>query len=59
MGPYEIMMEHIEFWASNECPPLSCEDIQLISKLANVLGVKLSMRTRLEIIKEGSDRGGV
>ena len=59
MGPYEIMMEHIEFWASNECPPLSCEDIQLISKLANVLGVKLSMRTRLEIIKEGSDRGAV
>ncbi|MGB7566331.1 MAG: hypothetical protein WBM07_00610 [Chitinivibrionales bacterium] len=58
MGPYEIMMEHIEFWASNECPPLSCEDIQLISKLANVLGVKLSVRTHIEIIRDGSNCGG-
>jgi hypothetical protein len=53
MGPYEIMMEHIEFWTSSECPPLSGEDMKLIQKLAHVVGVELSVNTRLEIAKDG------
>jgi hypothetical protein len=41
MGPAEIMREHIEFWTSNECPPLSREDVELVKRLAEVSGVAL------------------
>jgi len=54
MGPREIMMEHIRFWASEECTPLSSSDLQLIQKLADVMGVKLRARTQLEIVEEGT-----
>lgn len=50
MGPYEIMMEHIKFWTSKECPALTGDDIQLIQKLAGVLGVKLAVKTQLELV---------
>jgi hypothetical protein len=35
----EIMLEHFKFWASDECPPLSEEDLALIARLAEVVGV--------------------
>ena len=33
----ELMLEHFEFWASDECPPLSQEDRELIERLAAVV----------------------
>jgi hypothetical protein len=48
MGPREIMMEHLEFWTSSECPPLSQEDMELVKKLAAVLGVKVFTRLHRE-----------
>jgi hypothetical protein len=42
------MMEHMEFWTSSECPPMSQEDLELVKKLAGVLGVKVSARLHLE-----------
>jgi hypothetical protein len=43
------MMEHIQFWTSRECPPMSREDMELIEKLAHVVGIRLVMRAQLEI----------
>jgi hypothetical protein len=48
MGPREIMMEHLEFWTSDDCPPMSQEEIELVRKLAEVIGVKLSLRLTME-----------
>jgi hypothetical protein len=48
MGPREIMMEHLEFWTSDDCPPMSQEDIDLVKKLADVLGVTVFTRLQLE-----------
>jgi hypothetical protein len=33
----ELMLEHFEFWASDECPPLSQEDLELIERLSAVV----------------------
>jgi hypothetical protein len=48
MGPREIMMEHLEFWTSSDCPPMSQEDMELVKKLAGVLGVRVSARLHME-----------
>jgi hypothetical protein len=50
MGPREIMLEHIEFWTSDECPPMSQEDMELVKKLAGVLGVRVFSR-----LQKGND----
>jgi hypothetical protein len=42
------MLEHLEFWTSSECPPLSQEDMELVKKLAAVLGVKVFTRLHRE-----------
>ena len=33
----ELMLEHFEFWESDECPPLTREDRALIERLAAVV----------------------
>lgn len=33
----ELMLEHLEFFASDECPPLTKEDRELIKRLAEVV----------------------
>ena len=33
----ELMLEHFEFWASDECPPLTREDQELIDRLTEVV----------------------
>jgi hypothetical protein len=48
MGPREIMMEHLDFWTSADCPPMSQDDIDLVKKLAAVLGVTVFTRLHLE-----------
>jgi hypothetical protein len=48
MGPREIMLEHIEFWTSSDCPQLSQEDMDLVKKIAEVLGVKVFTRLHRE-----------
>jgi hypothetical protein len=42
------MMEHLDFWTSSECPPMSQEDMVLVKKLAEVLGVKIVTRLHKE-----------
>jgi hypothetical protein len=51
MSPREIIMEHIRYWTSEECRPLSAEDGEFVMKLAECVGIKLAARTRLEIIE--------
>ena len=51
MGPREIMLEHLEFWTSPECPPMSDDEIELVKKLARVVGVKVVSRLHLETEK--------
>jgi hypothetical protein len=48
MSPREIMLEHIEFWTSSECPPMSQEDMELVKKIAEVLGVRVITRLHRE-----------
>jgi hypothetical protein len=48
MGPREIMLEHLEFWTSSECPPMSQEEIELVGKLAEAVGVKVYARLHME-----------
>jgi hypothetical protein len=43
----ELMLEHFKFWASDECPPLSEEDRELIAKLAEVVGVSEGVPERV------------
>lgn len=45
-------MEHIRFWTSDECPALSREDIELIQKLAGVVGIRLAAQTQLKIVHD-------
>jgi hypothetical protein len=51
MGPREIMLEHIEFWTSGECPPMSEEDMELIKKLAAVVGVTLAAGKMVKLVE--------
>jgi hypothetical protein len=44
----EIMLEHFKFWASDECPPLSEEDIELIARLAEAVGVAEEIPEKVE-----------
>ena len=48
MGPREIMIEHFEFWTSDECPPLPREEVDLIERLADAVGVRLARRPKEE-----------
>jgi hypothetical protein len=50
MSPREIIMEHIQYWTSDECRPLSPEDGEFVMKIAELAGMKLAQKTRLEII---------
>jgi hypothetical protein len=50
MNPREIIMEHIHYWTSEECRAMSPEDGEFVKKLAELVGVKLAAKTRLEII---------
>jgi hypothetical protein len=43
----EIMLEHFKYWASDECPPLSEEDVELIARLAEVVGVTVTIGERV------------
>ena len=52
MSPKEIIMEHLRYWTSEECRPLSAEDGEFVMKLAECVGVKLAAKTRLEIIAQ-------
>ena len=52
MSPREIIMEHIRYWTSEECCALSPEDGEFILKLAELVGIKLATKTRLEIIEQ-------
>lgn len=54
MGPREIMLEHIEFWTSSECPPMSEEDLELVRKLADAVGVTLTAGRRIELVEDGA-----
>jgi hypothetical protein len=45
-------MEHIHYWTSEECRSLSPEDSEFVKKLAELVGVRLSTKTRLEIIEQ-------
>jgi len=49
MSPKEIMIEHIKFWTSRECDKLTDEDIELVRKLAEVVGIKVKERRQLYI----------
>jgi hypothetical protein len=42
------MMEHLEFWTSSDCPPMSLEDLDLVKRLAEVVGVKIYTRLSME-----------
>jgi hypothetical protein len=42
------MMEHLEFWTSADCPPMSQEDIDLVKHIADLLGVKIFSRLHME-----------
>ena len=52
MSPREIIMEHIRYWTSEESSPLSPEDGEFVMKLAELVGLKLATKTRLEIIEQ-------
>jgi hypothetical protein len=52
MSPREIIMEHIHYWTSEECRALSPKDSEFVMKLAELVGVKLAPKTRLEIIEQ-------
>jgi len=54
MGPREIMLEHIEFWTGKECPPLSQNDMELVKRLADVVGISLDVGKEMECVKVGS-----
>jgi hypothetical protein len=45
-------MEHIRYWTSEDCRALSPEDGEFVMKLAELVGVKLVPKTRLEIIEQ-------
>jgi hypothetical protein len=45
-------MEHIRYWTSEECCALSPEDGEFILKLAELVGIKLATKTRLEIVEQ-------
>jgi hypothetical protein len=45
-------MEHIKYWTSEECRALSPEDGEFVMKLAELAGVKLAKKTRLELVEQ-------
>jgi hypothetical protein len=51
MSPREIIMEHISYWTSDECCGMSQEDGEFVRRLAELAGVKVSLKTRLEIVE--------
>jgi hypothetical protein len=51
MGPREIMLEHFDFWTSDECTPLPQEEVDLIERLAEAVGVRLDKHPKLEKLK--------
>lgn len=48
MGPREIMLEHFDFWTSDECTPLPQEEVDLIERLAETVGVRLEKLPKVE-----------
>jgi hypothetical protein len=39
-------MEHFDFWTSDECPPLPREEVELVERLAEIVGVRLVNRPK-------------
>jgi hypothetical protein len=47
-------MEHIHYWTSDECRPLSPEDGEFVKKLAELVGIRVAAKTRLEIVGQSA-----
>ena len=52
MKPREILLEHIRFWTSVECPPLAVEDMELVQKIGEIIGVKIGVRSQMVIVED-------
>ena len=52
MKPREILLEHIRFWTSAECPPLAVEDMELVQKIGEIIGVKIGVRSQMVIVED-------
>jgi hypothetical protein len=49
------MLEHIEFWTGPECLPLSTEDMELVKRLADVVGVTQGTGKGMEYAEIGAE----